>query len=406
MQRNLLVLQGALRDIRGVPAAVRPLFREQFDGPLFHARCEHEVLTATSPVTIRTVCYSEADRYTLPQGAVKPRQGAEVSRALVQGLPTLTQAQVVDFPTYAQELLHSEFVQACLLEAAKIMSRLLGPTYHGAAATRAALTDIYLGAVDVEGRYPGLLHARLARPKKQFLHWLVWLGRNANAGERRYYRHAQATLSLEEHLVAGDEAWGEPEATDVAALYDERLQRTEHQQWAAAQVQALQTLPADVVAVLQVVGEVGNTYQAARRLGIAEAQVYAALREARVLLQARELCHLHDLADLPPEMRERLLLTAERGLGGTAAHLQCSTRAVMQSLRDAQVLWEARDLLRQLAGVCLAEEMTNILSLVAEQGQRQAAATLGVTLTMLREVLNDARARAEAGREPRRTSYD
>lgn len=387
MERNLLVLQGALREIRGVPPEVQPLFREQFQPAFFDPRFAH----AATTVSMQTVCYRDGRNYLLPEGAVVPEEGVVVEATLVTQLPTLAQLQPVSFPAYAQDLLHSPFGRGCLLEAAKIASGKLSPNYYGEQATRAMLTDIYIGAVAAEGRHPGLLHARLARPRKQFLHWLVWLGRNAN-DRRRERRQAPLTLSLEEHLLSESDVGGSPIVDDVAEVYDMQQIRAEQCEWAVAQVTALRILPPDVLNILRVVGEVGTTYQAAKDLGIPEADVHAALREARVLLQAQALLQ-HDLAGISPETRAVLVDAATAGLQFAVYRSQHSPRWVMQTLRDVQLLLEARMLLRlgDSEDVRLSEEMTNVLSLMAEQGQRKTAATLGVALTMLQEVLDDAR---------------
>lgn len=391
MERNQLTLTGTpavILDEQIVPAEVALLFRGQV------SRLPQK---AAAAVTLRTICFRRNGTFLLPAGRVVPEQGVEVPRRIVAQLPVDVEVHPAEFPDYAAPLLGLPRSISCLEQAAKIMSsRNLVPHHYGADAVRVAVSDIYAEALAAEERNPGVLFDRLFRREKAVINWFVGLGRNAYRREYRRRRVGERGNQRGIHFISfedeprwwhGSGGWGS--AYRSQSLADAPSEWLELEELFSGRLSGLAILPDHLQSILYEVSLVGPR-DAAATLDIAGEKVCAAIREARALLQAEQLCRI-DLGELPEEEQQAIRLAAQVGLSEAAAVLELSTDWVQAAIRSGWLLAKARALLNaaDTAAQTIPSQDRAVLLRVARLGLRQGAKSLGMGKTAVNQVFQD-----------------
>lgn len=387
MQRNLLTMGGPTEVIRSLPPAVLLLFRSQ---------AERLPVLPDTEFRLRTACYRYNGTFLLPPSQSHPADGIEVSRRLVAELPVPVEVQNATFPDYAAELLSSEEVLSCLQQAGYIMAdRHLVPDCVGKDAAATATADIYAELMAAERRNPGILFDHLGRTTKEIIHWMVWYGRNAYATPMRRAQACQRGSRRAVHYVPYDEDRPpQTGAQDGLSSIEATLVLEVTHEEVCTRLAPLEQLPAKTRQILACVARRG-TRRAEDWLGVSRAEVHAAIRDARTLLEAQDLVQ-QNLAALPTLTQQAIGLVAQKGLTHAVKKTGKSGDWVLAAIRDGRLLVAAQEALRvseQGTTPPLSEEEEQVLRVLAAVGQRQAAQELGVARPYLSQLVDDVRLR-------------
>jgi len=342
---------------------------------------------------LQTVCLEEADAFALPKGRVVPRGGVRIPQSELLSLRRFRGVQIevepVAFPDYATALLSQADTLGLLNRAAVSLARRYdGPDTPGRDPSRAAAGDIFDAALAVEERHPGIIFERQSRPPHELQEWFWFLGTNVRRRDlRRYRRQEEPGGVVILPLTEGTRpSMRGGDLLCTCSAEDVVLQAEEG--WDLAQT--LRVLPAATQEVLDVVAWEG--------LGAAlkrypRQQVAGALQDARALLQARELL-ARGLGQLAPGTQHYISVVAQYGLSQAAATLGVDRFSPLVALRDGLWMMRARELqeLQAVRCITLPAEIQHMVDQVAAQGRIQTARAQGLRPQNVSEVLDEATA--------------